>query len=446
MPLILRSLVDDLRLPVHAGAGGLDRAVSWVHGTELVDPTPFLEGGELLLTTGLAVRRGFRGYVERLAAVGVVGLGFGTGLSHAVVPPGLVAAAEREGLPLLEVPRETPFIALSKAVSRAVAADKYAALTRADEARRALTRAAVGRDGVAAVVRKLGQWVRARVVLLDSAGEPAHGFGWRPLPDLAPELARLRASGGLASSAFEADGAHVVAQVLGGRGRGFLAVARDEPWDPADLGVVTTAASLLTLSLARSDSARRRLRTAEFHLLAAGRADLVPGLPDGPVHVVVVDGVAVEDVPGFAAEVDGHVVVVAAEVPVLPGARLGVSTPVGIRAVGEGFRQALAALAVARPSAPEVRFADLAGAGLMSLLPDGAGKAFAESLLAPLSPELRETLRVWLAHHGQWDPAAARLGVHRHTLRNRVRKAEALLGRSLDVPGVRAELWLALNA
>ncbi len=344
------------------------------------------------------------------------------------------------------MPRETPFIALSKAVSRAVAADEYAALTRAGEARRALTRAAVGRDGMAAVVRRLGQWVGARVVLLDPAGEPVHGFGRRPMPDLAPELARLRASGGLASSAFSADGGHVVAQVLGGRGRGFLVVVRDEPWDPADRDIVTTAASLLTLSLAQSDSARRRLRTAEFHLLAAGRVDLVPDLPDGPVRVVVVDGVEVEDVPGFAAEVDGHVVVVAQEVPVLPGALLGVSTPVGITAVGEGFRQALAALAVARRSVPEVHFADLAGAGLMSLLPDGAGRAFAESLLAPLSPELRKPLLVWLAHHGQWDPAAARLGVHRHTLRNRVRKAEALLGRSLDVPGVRAELWLALCA
>jgi purine catabolism regulator len=81
----------------------------------------------------------------------------------------------------------------------------------------------------------------------------------------------------------------------------------------------------------------------------------------------------------------------------------------------------------------------------MALLPEGAGRAFADSLLRPLSAELRESLRVWLAHHGQWDPAAARLGVHRHTLRNRVRRAESLLGRSLDTPGVRAELWLALG-
>jgi purine catabolism regulator len=50
-----------------------------------------------------------------------------------------------------------------------------------------------------------------------------------------------------------------------------------------------------------------------------------------------------------------------------------------------------------------------------------------------------------LANHGQWDPSAAQLGTHRHTLRHRLRKVEQLLGRSLNSPDVRAELWLALR-
>ena len=51
--LPLRDLLRELELEVVAGEAGLDRAVRWVHSSELLDPTPWLSGGELLLTTGL---------------------------------------------------------------------------------------------------------------------------------------------------------------------------------------------------------------------------------------------------------------------------------------------------------------------------------------------------------------------------------------------------------
>src|SRR6478752_10764492 len=133
MTLTLRDLVStpELGLALLAEGPGVDRQVTCVHVSELRDPTPFLSGGELLLTTGIAFGGGiaFDGsvdaadYVQRLSDAAVVGLGFGTGLSHSVVPGELVAAARRRGLPILEVPRQTPFIAISRAVSRAVAAD-----------------------------------------------------------------------------------------------------------------------------------------------------------------------------------------------------------------------------------------------------------------------------------------------------------------------------------
>ncbi|MFC6930362.1 helix-turn-helix domain-containing protein [Actinomadura yumaensis] len=47
--------------------------------------------------------------------------------------------------------------------------------------------------------------------------------------------------------------------------------------------------------------------------------------------------------------------------------------------------------------------------------------------------------------NGQGEAAARALGVHRHTLRARMRKAARLLGRDLDDPAVRAELWIALS-
>src|SRR3954454_22493634 len=70
-----------LALTLHTTAAPVDRAISWVHVSELADPAPFLEGGELLLTTGLALRpeQSIEAYVQRLAEAGVVGLGLGTG-------------------------------------------------------------------------------------------------------------------------------------------------------------------------------------------------------------------------------------------------------------------------------------------------------------------------------------------------------------------------------
>src|ERR671916_652977 len=111
VPVTVATLLGSasLELTLHTRSAPVDRAVSWVHVSELADPTPFLAGGELLLTTGLALApEGTGEYVRRLAAAGVVGLGLGTGLSHAEVPAELVTAADEHGLAVLEAPRSPP--------------------------------------------------------------------------------------------------------------------------------------------------------------------------------------------------------------------------------------------------------------------------------------------------------------------------------------------------
>src|ERR1044072_2511653 len=124
-------------------AGTLDSVVRWVAVSELEDPTPYLEGDELLLTTGMRLEGDFSQYVARLVARGVAGLALGVGLSHEEVPPALLAAATAAGLPLLEVPRETPFSGIGKAVSDLLAAEQYDEITRAFAAQGRLTRAAL---------------------------------------------------------------------------------------------------------------------------------------------------------------------------------------------------------------------------------------------------------------------------------------------------------------
>lgn len=523
MALSVRALAAqrDLGVRVLAGAGSDEQPITWVHVSELDDPTPFLSGGELLLTTGLFVRPGtdFAVYVEKLCAVGVLGLGVGVGLSLAAVPPELVVAAERHGLALLEVPRQTPFIALSQAVSRALAADEYAAVTRTFTAQQELTRAALAPDSPVRLIRLLARKVEGWAVLLDGRGGLVALGGDRAAamaPAVAVEVTRLREHRGSVGAAFEIGtetGTDVVSlQPVGAglRRRAFLAVGRSGPLPPADRHLVNAAVMLLTLGLEQNSApdASRAVRAAVVELALAGHLDLVRSIaariggqwPDDPLVVLLAvptparparanhltpsradrrrppgatqvegdgsvgsdgEGGPRTDGPVWSAELDGELIVVApadaaeslAADLVATGRTIGWSAPTGavrLPAAREQARRAAAA-AVDR-GLPTLAFAAIGAAGMTGLWdPEGAA-SFAESLLAPLVEhdrtgrgDLVASLQGWLAHHGQWDPAAAALGVHRHTLRRRMALVGDLLGRDLDSPTVRSELWLALG-
>ncbi|GAA0407162.1 PucR family transcriptional regulator [Microbispora corallina] len=475
-----------LHLEVLAGAGALDRPVRWVAVSELEDPTPFLEGGELVLTTGMRLTgAGAAAYVSRLMARGAAGLGFGVGLGHDAVPPELLEAAAAAGLPLLEVPRDTPFIAIGKAVSELLAAEQYEEIRRAFAAQGRLTRAALRREGTAGVIGRLAKEIGGWALLLDDTGAVRHAAGregeqgWAEAVAraLEPELARLRGAPSLASLALSTPGEHVVVQPLGRRG--FFAVGSSRPFSPIAHTVVNAAGSLLTLALEQGREQRAaaaRARTAVLRLLLAGQAEaaaetleaLGGRLPREPVSVLAcetadADALA-EALPCFTAPWEDLLVALVPEEEADRHAaraarhgRVGVSAPgvvLGRPPGGEprgtglstGLDQARRALVSA---APVARFADLAGQGLLSLIDPAAAASFAAALLAPLREygsraDLVESLRAYLASNGHWDAAAQRLGVHRHTLRYRMRRVAELLGRDLDDPAARAELWIAL--
>lgn len=498
MPVTVAELLADpaLGLRLHTRQAAVDRPVGWVHVSELADPAPFLQGGELLLTTGLGLEPGpVEDYVRRLAAAGVVALGLGTGLSHDEVPPELVAAAEGCGVALVEVPRQTPFTALSRKVSAALAADEYAAVSRSAAAQQELTRAALAPGAPGTVLERLARQVGGWVLLTDATGAPLHavpaGAAARA-PGLREELDRLRGTRAPASAALSGPGETVLLQSLGNgpRTRGFLVVGRDGPFPPAERHVVNAAVLLLTLRLEQSralDSALAVLRAALLRLLLTGAeaavADVVDvlgeRLPAEPLRVLTVLGspaqrAAAVDVAAdaaahagtalFSAELDDALVLVVPEEGDLarrlgalpgrvPGSWLGMSGAVPWASLAEGVRQGRQAAEHGRArGAGTTSFADLAAPGLAALLDPDATRAFADALLAPLraadrsgAGDLVTSLRSWLAHHGQWEPAAAELGVHRHTLRKRMHRAAELLDRDLDDPGTRAELWLALH-
>ncbi|WP_432145852.1 PucR family transcriptional regulator [Streptomyces sp. bgisy084] len=541
MPHTLASLVNHtaLKLTVLAGEERLDVPVRWAHASELIDPVPYMEGGELLLITALKLdaedAEATRRYVRRVAEAGVVGLGFAVGVNYEGVPQALVDAAREQGLPLLGVPRRTPFIAISKAVSAAVAADQYRAVTAGFEAQRELTRAALSAEGPAELLARLAAHLDGWAALYDASGAvvaAAPDWAARRAARLTDDVGRLRERPAPASSVVsDTDGDdRVELQSLGTgrRARGVLAVGTAAPLGTAERYAVHSAVALLTLTTERSralQDAEQRLGAAVLKMLLAAEPDharavagrLYGGLLDAPFRVVVAEPVAGEEpLPGggagagaagvldaladamdsaaartgeavLAVPDGGRLIVLvadggaaadacaayAAEAEARAGARprvrgraaraeagsgawvaVGLSAPTGPIAAANAYRQAEQALSVARRRGRAlVEHEDVAAGSVLPLLADEAVRAFADGLLRALREhdatgrgDLVASLRAWLARHGQWDAAAADLGVHRHTLRYRMRRVEEILGRSLDDADVRMELWLALKA
>ncbi|MFE1384437.1 PucR family transcriptional regulator [Streptomyces sp. NPDC058740] len=512
MPPTLASLVQHsaLKLTVRAGEDRLDTPVRWAHVSELADPVPYMEGGELLLTTALTLDaedpEAMRRYVRRLLGAGVVGLGFAVGVNYEEIPRALLDAAREECLPLLEVPRRTPFLAISKAVSAAIAADQYRAVTAGFEAQRELTRAALA-EGPDAVVARLAAHIDGWAALYDTSGSVlAASPEWaaRRAARLTADVERLRERPAPASAVVGGTDDRVELQSLGTgrRVRGALAVGTGAPLGTAERYAVHSAIALLTLTTERSRSlqaAEQRLGAAVLRMLLAGQpdharavaGDLYGGLLDAPFRLLIAEpasteassgeaplAVLAESLEAAAARAgesvltvpeseerlmvlagDGGAVVTACEAYASREAEeaevfVGLSAPAGPIAAAAAYKQAEQALSVARRRGRAlVEHEELAAGSVLPLLADDAVRAFADGLLRALYEhdatgrgDLVASLRAWLSRHGQWDAAAADLGVHRHTLRYRMRRVEEILGRSLDDPDVRMELWLALKA
>jgi PucR family transcriptional regulator, purine catabolism regulatory protein len=130
--LTVESLIGELGLELVSGQESARAHVRWVHSTELPDPTPWLKGGELLLTTGIQLTgpKLQRELVERLADHEIAGLGFGTGFAHRRLPAALVTAARNREFPLFEVPYELPFIAITERAFARLLDERYEMLQR----------------------------------------------------------------------------------------------------------------------------------------------------------------------------------------------------------------------------------------------------------------------------------------------------------------------------
>ena len=485
MPVTIRALVaePDLGLVVRCGHQGLDQEVVWVAVSELPDPTPWLDGAELLLTSGMWLLEEedraavADAWAERLQRAGARVVGFGLEPWFDAVPDEVLRAARRHQLTLVEVPRRTPFVAVDRRVADLRAAD--ARRHEADIIRSQQRLARAARGGSEALVTTLAQELRSWVVVLDAAHQHTLGAGESSGID-GEELAGL---------AREAEATHA---------RSVLSAIREEPvylvpLGPPDnrigtlcvagssatltsarmAGLVGTAAALLTVLLPTVDTA---VRSAVVDLLLSGdsrsarRICEVAGIavPDPLVAIAFLGGGRTAAVTRAIALGAWHVprptgaVEVVLASPEFASARIegllaqgrvraGLSTAHGAGDVARAVHEAKVAAALTKSDRELVRYEDTTSSGLSTVLASPATRTFVSALLAPLDSHPNRDVLVasaaaWVNANGRWDPAASALGVHRETLRARMARVAEILDVDLDAPQDRLALALALHA
>ena len=443
--LSVRSLLAefDLELAVE----GVDDAspIRWVHISELEDPTPFLSGGELLLTTGINLKTAGRQrkFVRRLAEAKAAGLGLAVGLDHAEMPEALIEEAEENGLPLFELPFELPFIAITEWASTRLINEGYAALERSVEVHARLEGLVLAERGLPEVMRAIAESVSGAAMLLDDRGVELNrhpqerGFSQRAASDIRMEVNDRAEAGRQAMFVAErgtlAGRAVVVPVPLGGAsGRGHWLVLARRSGQIGDLERLLSrqAAMVIALELMRERAVRETERRLAGDVLAEAlggqlgdddlRGRLQPFGIDGRVAVLLFELEDSADDPVVLTEAMGVPALVAVNAaagrPLLcaivdpgdrdpielaregrtalaePGRRVraAASRPTPVASLRRGFHEARCALeatAMANGNAPEVASHRDLGAFtlLLSLQDDDALRTYSENLLGPIS-------------------------------------------------------------
>ena len=499
-----------LRL-LHAGSApdALDRPVRWVYTTDLIDPARYLSGGELVIS-GLVWRRkpaDSERFVAAVAGAGAAALAAGEAVFHGI-PDDLVQACRRHGLPLVAVPEEVSFAAVTEIVVGALTAARGDRLALTLGRQRRLLSAVAGGLGLDELAAEVSAATGVAIRVLSATGR-AVVAGPVPLTgdDLDAAVATFLTADRLPAVV---PGTHRSVFPVGPASEErvtswFVAADGDcTSWD-AEIGdTVGELVAITALDRARRAEGLRLAREiAEdaIGLVAAGsahrpevtvrlrQAGLDPDAPlvvavagfgarervqtarsvlvdaathAGPPAVGVHDGLAVALLPAGPPEAPTDAVLGAALRRLAPGLgsdrlTVGVSRPAPIEALAGALQEARHAreLATRRPGPVHV----VTGAevtshvALLAAVPDEVRRAFAVRVLEPVldydartGAGLRETLEAFLECSGSWSRAAQRLHLHVNTVRYRIGRVEELTGRDLSELPDRVDVYLALRS
>ncbi|MCW2843497.1 MAG: PucR family transcriptional regulator [Nocardioides sp.] len=482
-----------LAISLVAGSAGLEHAIETVHSSEQLDPTPWMQPEELLLTTGMWLTGDETvcvEYVERLARHGAAGIGFGIGIHHDRVPQPMVEAADARGLPLLAVPELTPFSHVLTTVWMAKLRLLQQGMRDAMQTGESLLVAAAEGAGHRTIVERLSTALGADVAWVNPDHRALTGSS-AASPDFL-EWARDRAGGALAPwptgvADTRAERTVVLPVVLARRARGALVLRREEPFTAADRHVLKTAVALFRMNLLKEREvleASLDARSAMLSVALAGNFDLAArigydmglDLPGFPLRVTAVHGrtdlfeVLDELIHNqtlgrrhFAAMHGDRSLVLLSPQDGWPGEALesclsglgDLNAATAVAYHSGTFAEAVGRAADAAMSASTSGIVDLDTGfdhAALPLVHDPSHLAWATNVLSPFlelpdrprGDSLR-TLHSWLSNHGNNEATARALRVHRNTLRFRMERIRGLVNGDLDDPDTRAGLWMALR-
>ena len=261
--LALPTVAEVLALPplaagepeVLAGTANLDRRVRWAHVSEIAEIAGLLHGGELLLTTGVALpddRAELAAFVGALDDAGAAGLVVELGRRYQrTLPPTLVRAAQERGLPLVALRREVRFVAVTEAVHALVADARLRELRASEEVHQTFTELSVEGAEPVEVVRQAAR-MSGRAVVLENLAHQVLAYdaaGGDPRELLDGWETRSRAVDPSQRTGYDERSGWLVT-VVGARGHdwGRLVLVAGAPPPPRDVMLVERAASTLALN------------------------------------------------------------------------------------------------------------------------------------------------------------------------------------------------------
>lgn len=472
-----------LGLKLAAGSGGATNEVLWAHTSELEDPGPWLEGGELLVVNGLGIPSDGRGqvqYVTRLAARRLAGIAISV-LAPALTTE-MLAAADRLDFPILRIPRRIPFIEFSHLVANSSERAARGRLSRHLRILETLRLRNSLESDPAEIYTQLEQASGYRLSLISPAGRPLLP-AWPSVPD---DVELVQSARGADLQVIP--NGYLLPLVVGDRVTAYLVGTETGGTKPGGLAALQHVSSLAVLD-AIDDQRRREALHREGAMLlsqafdedgeeggvgdrfSAAGLSLVRGVrvlaidaahASGTDEIDIRDWLADRGLPHLILRRDVLYVAVNCGLELLDVLAVGCRVRVGVGPeartipdLSHSRRQAKWSLRLAQESP---------GTGVMVaeqqfgldrwLNPDTESmKQLASGVLHSLvqhdaqnGADLLGTLRVYFQNQGRLRSTAAQLFVHEHTLAYRLKRIEHITGRDLKSYRDAFELWLAVES